>query len=106
MRDGAINGGSQFQEVLGILTGQWQEFDRNGWHVVLTPFFVVLTATLDAGKTPLPYKFKVPVAGTVAYADGSVGAVIVKPGENAVEIAKPGIMQFNVFGDSAEPTPA
>lgn len=106
MRSGAINGGSQVNDVLGILSGQWNEFDKGEWHVVLTPFFIVLTATLDAGAHPLPYTFKLPIAGTACHNDGTVTAVIIKVGENAVRMSKPGIVQINVFGDVAGATPA
>lgn len=106
MRSGAINGGSKVNDVLGILTGQWDEFDKGDWHVVLTPFFIVLTATLDVGKHPLPYKFKLPIAATASHSDGSVSALIIKVGENAIVMDKPGLVQINVFGDAAGAEPA
>lgn len=106
MRSGAINGGSQVNDVLGVLSGQWDEFDRGEWHVVLTPFFLVLTATLDEGRHALPYTFKLPVAGMVSHNDGTVSAVVVKVGENAINLDSAGLVQFNVFGDAAGAKPA
>ena len=54
MRKAVINGGSPKEEVLGVLTGVWNEYDDREWHVVKTPFMVALTATLKAGPQILP----------------------------------------------------
>ena len=54
MRNGIINEGSSKEDVLGVLTGVWNEYDDREWHVVKTPFMVAMTATLDAGPQILP----------------------------------------------------
>ena len=54
MRNAVINGGSPKEDVWGVLTGVWNEYDDREWHVVKTPFKVALTATLDAGPQILP----------------------------------------------------
>lgn len=54
MRNAVINGGSPKEEVWGVLTGVWNEYDDREWHVVKTPFMVAMTATLDVGPQILP----------------------------------------------------
>jgi formylglycine-generating enzyme required for sulfatase activity len=64
----------------------------------------VMEATLDAGQHALPFKFNVPVAGTLVTPGGDVKGVILRPGETAVDIPEPGLVTFQVFGDRAKPT--
>ena len=104
MKSGMINRTSPYVDVLEMLTGSWNEYDAGSYHIVVTPFFTVITATLDAGSTELPFKVTRPVAGTLSHADGSVDAVIVKPGQTALNVAKPGLFQLQMFGDSARVT--
>ena len=54
MRNAVINGGSPKEDVWGVLTGVWNEYDDREWHVVKPPFMVAMTATLDAGPQILP----------------------------------------------------
>lgn len=102
MRSGQINRASNFVDVVEVLTGSWNEYDSGCFHVVVTPFFTVLTATLDAGSTGLPFRVMMPVAGTISHADGSVEAVIIRPGQTAVSVDSPGIFQMQMFGESAK----
>lgn len=101
MFNGVINKTSPVVDSIHVLTGVWNEYDSGEFHIVKTPFFTVITATLDAGKHPVPFKVGIPVAATVAHADGSVSAAILRPGETAVEIDSPGVFTMQVFGDSA-----
>lgn len=102
MRSGQINRTSNFVDVVEVLTGSWNEYDSGEFHIVVTPFFTVLTGTLDAGSTGLPFRVTMPVAGTISHADGSVEAVIIRPGQTAVSIDSPGIFQMQMFGESAK----
>lgn len=101
MKSGFISRTSRTEDVLEILTGTWDDYVSGDWHVTATPFFTVITATLDAGKHPLPFTFSAPVAALLSHADGSVGAVIVRPGDTAVDIPEPGIFNLQVFGGQA-----
>lgn len=102
MKSGTINRTSPYVDVVEQLTGTWNEYDADGFHVVVTPFFTVLTATLDAGSAGLPFRVTMPVAGTISHADGSVEAVIIRPGQTAVSVDSPGIFQMQMFGESAK----
>lgn len=103
MFNGIVNKGSTGVDILEVLSGIWNEYDSGEWHVVKTPMFLVLEATLDPGASPLPFSFKVPVAATVAGTDGSVAAVIVRPGDTVFDMPFPGVATIQVFGDRACP---
>ena len=87
-----------------MLTGSWNEYDLGVYHLVVTPFFTVITATLNSGSTELPFKVTMPVAGTISHADSSIDAVIIKPGDTALNVKKAGLFQLNLFGDAARVT--
>lgn len=102
MKSGMINKTSSMIDILEQLTGSWNEYNLADYHLVVTPFFTVVTATLDEGSTELPFKVTRPVAGTLSHDDGTIDAVIVKPGQTAIHADKPGLFQLEMFGDSAK----
>lgn len=104
MKSGMINRTSSFVDVLEQLTGSWNEYNSGDYHIVLTPFFTVITSTLDAGSHELPFKVTMPVAATLSHADGSVDAVIIKPGQTAINVKKAGLFNLQMFGDAAKVT--
>ena len=104
MKSGMINRTSSFVDVLEQLTGSWNEYNSGDYHIVLTPFFTVITATFDEGSHELPFRVTIPVAGTISHADGTVDAVIIKPGQTAIKIAKAGLFNLQMFGDAAKVT--
>lgn len=104
MKSGMINRTSPYIDVVEMLSGSWNEYDIGVYHIVVTPFFTVITATLDAGSTELPFNFTLPVAGTLSHADGSIDAVIIKPGQTAINAEIPGLFQLQLFGDAARVT--
>lgn len=104
MRSVLINKTSPFVDVVDQLTGTWNEFDRGEFRIVVTPFYTVLSATLDAGSHALPFKVTIPVAATVFHDDKTIEACIVKPGQTAVNLTKPGIFQLLMFGEQAKIT--
>jgi len=104
MFNGVINKGSPNVDLVEVLSGTWNEYKSGEWSITKCPFFLVIEATLDAGQHALPFKFNVPVAGTLVTPGGEVRGVIVRPGETAVDIPEPGLVTFQVFGDRAKPT--
>lgn len=102
MKSAVINRTSPFVDIVELLSGSWNEYESGEFHVVRTPFFLVLSATLDAGRHVLPFRFSVPVAATVSHADGTVDAAVIRPGETAVELSAPGVFALQVFGIHAE----
>lgn len=101
MYSGIINKTTPPAELLEVLTGAWNEYDVNEWHIVRSPFFLVVTATLDKGKHVLPFTFNEPVSAILSENDGAVKAAIVRPGQNALDIAKPCLFKMQLFGNQA-----
>ena len=102
MRSVIVDAGSKQSDIWGLLQGTWNEYDQGGWHIVKTPFFLVLKATAEEGGMPLPFRFKEPVAGILYFGDGTVQSIIVRPGENSVSIPRTCIVKFQLFGNEAE----
>lgn len=101
MKSGQINRYSPFVDAVEILTGTWNEYDADGFHIVVTPFFTVLSAVLDAGSAALPFRVTTPVAGTLFH-DGGIEAVIIRPGQTAIHTSEAGILQISLFGEQAK----
>lgn len=102
MFNGIINKNSPQVDIIETVSGTWNEYVEGEWRIVKTPFFVVLVATIDEGSHVLPFTVNIPVVGTLTTAGGDVKGVIVRPGETAVNITEPGIVQIQIFGDSAK----
>lgn len=57
MRSAVVNMSSPKEEVWGVLSGVWNEYDAGNnkeFRVVKTPFYVAMSATLEAGTHILP----------------------------------------------------
>ena len=102
MKSGQINRSSPLVDAVEILTGTWNEYDADGFHIVVTPFFTVLSAVLDAGSAALPFRVTTPVAGTLFHDGGGIEAVIIRPGQTAIHTSEAGILQISLFGDQAK----
>lgn len=101
MKSGLINKTSPYIDVVELLSGTWNEYDDHEFHIVVTPFFTVISGALDEGSHALPFQVYMPVAATVYHGDGTVSACLVKPGDSAVSISKAGLFQLMLFGDRA-----
>lgn len=105
MNSAIINKGSQVNDVLGLLTGEWSEFDRDGWHIVKTPFFVTVNAVVDAGSKALPFGVKNPTAGILYKQDNTLEAIVVRPGDTAAYFSGPGLFKLEMFGSMCDVEP-
>lgn len=99
MRPAVINQGSQLSDLQGVLTGTWNEYDKDGWHIVVTPFFTHISATLDPGSHVLPVKVT-RTSAMLLTGDGVVGACIVKVGQTAVSVGMPCLAEMTMWGAS------
>lgn len=102
MKSGQINKTSSLVDILEVMSGTYSEYDEGEWHIVKTPMFLTMTGTVDKGNHPLPFRFSVPIAGTLYGSDNSIRSVIVRPTETAVNVPVSGIVTFQVFGDYAD----
>lgn len=103
MRQGVINAASPREDIVGTLTGTWDEFDKAGWHVVVTPFLTAISGTFTAGPHALPFRFSGNVQMALSYGDGGGTLMTVKAGQQAVKFDSACFAQAVVFGDNAKP---
>lgn len=97
MRNAVINGGSPKEDVWGVLTGVWNEYDDREWHVVKTPFMVALTATLNAGPQILPVAPTRTSLLSWANAEHS-GSLVLKAKDKNFSLPENAVVQAIMFG--------
>lgn len=102
MYSGLIGKGTPVVDLLQVLTGQWDERTDGDWHIVMTPLFTVMDAVVSEGSVALPYKVTVPVPALLFGKSGTVYALIVKPGDDALYIPEAGVVQIQVFGAATQ----
>lgn len=104
MRSALINGSSPREDIVGVLTGVWNEYDAGTgkeWHVVKTPWYVVLTGTLSAGTHVLPIVPRVTSLLHWASKDSS-GSVPVRIGQTTVQIPENAVVELVYYGGSQD----
>lgn len=97
MRSGIINANSPKEDIWGALTGVWNEYDERGWHIVKTPFFVSLSATLQAGPQILPV---IPRrAAVLSWANANAnGIVVLKALDRNFVLPENAVVESTLFG--------
>ena len=97
MRSGIINANSPREDIWGALTGVWNEYDERGWHIVKTPFFVSLSATLQAGPQILPV---IPRrAAVLSWANANAnGIVVLKALDRNFVLPENSVVEATLFG--------
>ena len=97
MRNAVINGGSPKEDVLGVLTGVWNEYDDREWHVVKTPFMVAMVATLKAGPQILPVA--PPRTSLLSWANAEhSGSLVLKAKDKNFSLPENAVVQAIMFG--------
>lgn len=97
MRNAVINGGSPKEDVWGVLTGVWNEYNDREWHVVKTPFMVALTATLNAGPQILPVA--PPRTSLLSWANAEhSGSLVLKAKDKNFSLPENAVVQAIMFG--------
>lgn len=97
MRNAVINGGSPKEDVWGVLTGVWNEYDDREWHVVKTPFMVAMVATLKAGPQILPVA--PPRTSLLSWANAEhSGSLVLKAKDKNFSLPENAVVQAIMFG--------
>lgn len=97
MRNALINSNSPKEDVWGVLTGIWNEYDEREWHVVKTPFMVAMTATLDAGPNMLPVT--PPRTSLLSWANSThSGSLVLKAKDRNFTMPEKAVVQVLMFG--------
>lgn len=101
MRSAIINAGSPSEDVLGVLTGIWNEYDggpNKEWHIVKTPFLIRMEGVLKAGRNELPIA---PIRTTALHwtSKDSSGSVVCRIGETGFDIPENAFCEVTLFGN-------
>jgi hypothetical protein len=102
MNSGLIGKNTPIVDLLEVLTGQWDERTVGTWHVVMTPFFVVMDSVVDEGQIALPYTVQVPIPALLFGKSGTVHALLIKPNTDALDCPESGFVQIQVFGSASQ----
>lgn len=97
MRSAIINSGSKKEDIYGVLTGVWNEYNDREWHVVKTPFFIAMTATLDAGPNILPVT--PPRTSLLSWANSAhSGSLVIRAKDRNFTMPEKAVVQVIMFG--------
>lgn len=102
MRNGVININSPKQDVLGVLTGIWSQYNagpNKEWTVIKTPWFIHMEAVLTAGRHELPIKPDSTKALYWTSKDNS-GSVICQIGKTGFEIPENAFVEATFYGST------
>lgn len=97
MRNGIINKGSKLSDIAGVLTGSWYEYDRNGWHVVKTPFMLSMSGSFEKGTVEFPTVPDRFGLATWANNDGG-GVMVVKPKQTNIVLPENAFIDVVIHG--------
>ena len=90
MRSGIINETSKITDVVGVLTGSWYEYNRNGWHIVKTPFVLSMSGSFAAGPVEFP---TIPNRYGIAR-----GNILVKPKQTNIVLPQNAFVDITIYG--------
>ena len=102
MRSGVINANSPMQDVLGVLTGIWNQYKagpNKEWTRVKCPLFVHMDAVLQKGRNELPIA---PQKTCALYwtAKDSSGSVVCRVGQTGFELPENAYVEITMFGST------
>lgn len=101
MRSGVITSNSPMRDVLGILTGIWNQYKagaNKAWTVVKCPLFIHMEAVLNAGRNELPFAPNDTKALSWTSKDRS-GSVIIRAGETGFTIPENAFCEITIYGN-------
>lgn len=100
MRSAIINGSSPKEDIWSVLTGVWNEYNDgagDSFHIVKTPFFIAITATLKQGSHILPVTPK--STAMLRWAcEGDSGNIVLKAKNPNFTLPKNAFVEVNLYG--------
>lgn len=102
MYSGLVGKTTPIIDLLTVLTGQWDEREYQDWHIVMCPFFTVMDRVCDKGSVPLPFNVTTPVPALLFGKNGAVRALVIKPGDDALDVPQAGVVQVQIFGSATQ----
>lgn len=84
-RGGQINLNQPLEMVRQVLSGDWTEYEKNGWHVVSCPLFTMMEKVCEEGTALLPLKVWHQTFADIVW-DGGSDKQMLKPGQSSIVI--------------------
>jgi hypothetical protein len=84
-RGGQINLNQPLEMVRQVLSGDWTEYDKNGWHVVSCPLFTMMEKVCEEGTALLPLRVWHQTFADIVWDGGSTKQML-KPGQTSIVI--------------------
>lgn len=101
MRNAIINSGSPREDILGVLTGIWNEYDagpNKEWHVVKLPFMIRIEGVMNGGRNELPLA---PMRTTALHwtSKDNSGSVVCRIGETGFTLPENAYCEVTFYGN-------
>ena len=94
MNNTDINNGSNLNDVIQAITGEWSTDRINDWDILrMGKFEIWKTVVTEAGNKLLPFKVKSTEVIKIYYEDNTFETAIINLNSTNVYIAKPAIME-------------
>ena len=84
-RGGQINLNQPLEMVRQVLSGDWTEYEKNGWHVVSCPLYTMMEKVCEEGTALLPLKVWHQTFADIVWDGGSTKQML-KPGQTSIVI--------------------
>lgn len=84
-RGGQINLNQPLEMVRQVLSGDWTEYEKNGWHVVSCPLFTMMEKVCEEGTALLPLRVWHQTFADIVWDGGSTKQML-KPGQTSIVI--------------------
>lgn len=84
-RGGSINLNQPLEMVRQVLSGDWVEYEKNGWHVVSCPLFTMIEKVCEEGTAMLPLRIWRQTFADIVWDGGSTKQML-KPGQTSIVI--------------------
>lgn len=84
-RGGQINLNQPLEMVRQVLSGDWTEYEKNGWHVVSCPLFTMMERVCEEGTAMLPLRVWHQTFADIVWDGGSTKQML-KPGQTSIVI--------------------
>lgn len=89
-----INNGSNINDVIQAITGEWSTDRINDWDILrMGKFELWKTVVLEAGNILLPFKVKSTEVIKIYYEDNTFETAIINLNSTNIYVAKPAIME-------------
>ena len=97
-RGGSINLNQPIEMVRQVLSGDWVEYMKNGWHIVSCPLFTTMEKVCEAGTALLPLTVWQQTFADIVW-DGGSTKQMVKPGSTSIVIdGQSSFVRITIYG--------